>query len=152
MSSRIIGDTFFTDRLIRFSYCDPAGIVFYPQYFVMFNGLVEDWFNQGLRVDFAGYITKQRRGWPMAALNCEFMVPSKIGEIITLSLKVESLGRSSLKLRVGCHNEAQERVRANLVLVTLDLDSGRSVPLPDDLRQKMMSFQGSKLDTNSYDT
>ena len=31
------------ERLVRFSDCDPAGIVFYPQYFVMFNGLVEDW-------------------------------------------------------------------------------------------------------------
>jgi 4-hydroxybenzoyl-CoA thioesterase len=35
-------------RLIRFSDCDPAGIVFYPQYFVMLNGLVEDWVNEGL--------------------------------------------------------------------------------------------------------
>lgn len=25
-------------RMIRFSDCDPAGIVFYPQYFVMMNG------------------------------------------------------------------------------------------------------------------
>ena len=30
------------ERRIRFSDCDPAGIVFYPQYFVMFNGLVEE--------------------------------------------------------------------------------------------------------------
>ncbi|HEY1393321.1 MAG TPA: acyl-CoA thioesterase, partial [Methylibium sp.] len=34
---------FWRERQIRFSDCDPAGIVFYPQYFVMFNGLVEDW-------------------------------------------------------------------------------------------------------------
>lgn len=26
---------------IRFSECDPAGIVFYPQYFVLFNDLLE---------------------------------------------------------------------------------------------------------------
>ena len=30
------------DKLIRFHHCDPAGIVFYPQYFVLFNELVED--------------------------------------------------------------------------------------------------------------
>lgn len=40
MSIRIIGDTFYSERLVRFSYCDPAGIVFYPQYFIMFNGLL----------------------------------------------------------------------------------------------------------------
>ena len=28
---------------IRFSHCDPAGIVYFPHYFDMFNGLIEDW-------------------------------------------------------------------------------------------------------------
>ena len=46
---------FETDKLIRFHHCDPAGIVFYPQYFVLFNELVEDWFNAGLKVDFAAF-------------------------------------------------------------------------------------------------
>ena len=35
------------EALIRFSHCDPAGIVFFPQYLVMFNGLVEDWVDPG---------------------------------------------------------------------------------------------------------
>jgi 4-hydroxybenzoyl-CoA thioesterase len=30
------------DKLIRFHHCDPAGIVFYPQYFVLFNELVAE--------------------------------------------------------------------------------------------------------------
>jgi acyl-CoA thioesterase FadM len=46
---------FATDKLIRFHHCDPAGIVFYPQYFVLFNELVEDWFNHGLGIDFARF-------------------------------------------------------------------------------------------------
>ncbi|MDF6762844.1 acyl-CoA thioesterase, partial [Escherichia coli] len=29
---------------IRFAHCDPAGIVYFPQYLVLFNVLVEDWF------------------------------------------------------------------------------------------------------------
>jgi len=152
MSSRIIGDTFYTDRLVRFSYCDPAGIIFYPQYFVMFNGLVEDWFNQGMGVDYAGFINDQRRGFPIVTLSCDFVTPSKIGEVITLALKVESLGRSSFKLRVACQYQGQERVRANLVLVTMDLDTGRAVAIPDELRLLMASFQDSKLDIDSYET
>ena len=35
---------------IRFSHCDPAGIVFFPQYMVMFNGLLEDWFTDGMGI------------------------------------------------------------------------------------------------------
>ena len=152
MSSRVIGDTFYTDRLVRFSYCDPAGIVFYPQYFVMFNGLVEDWFNQGLGVDYAGYINEHRRGFPMVSLSCDFKIPSKIGEVITLALKVRELGHSSLKLRVACLYQGQERVHADLVLVTMDLDAGRAVAIPDELRLLMAGFQAGKLDINSYDS
>jgi len=31
---------------IRFSHCDPAGIVYFPHYFDMFNGLIEDWYTR----------------------------------------------------------------------------------------------------------
>ena len=33
---------------IRFAHCDPAGIVFFPQYLVMINNLVEDWVTDAL--------------------------------------------------------------------------------------------------------
>ena len=33
---------------IRFSHCDPAGIVYFPHYFDMFNGLIEDWYTEQL--------------------------------------------------------------------------------------------------------
>ncbi len=39
---------FRNDKLIRFHHCDPAGIVFYPRYFVLFHELYEDWFAEGL--------------------------------------------------------------------------------------------------------
>ena len=35
--------TFERSVLIRFHHCDPAGVAFYPEYFVLFNELVEDW-------------------------------------------------------------------------------------------------------------
>lgn len=39
-----MGSTYYTIKhRIRFSECDPAGIVFYPQYFVMFNDCIEKW-------------------------------------------------------------------------------------------------------------
>src|SRR5205085_11874443 len=87
---------FVSEKLIRFHHCDPAGIVFYPQYFVLFNELVEDWFNEGLGVDFATFHTVDRLGVPMAHLECDFLAPSKIGETLTLTLRVKRIGRTSL--------------------------------------------------------
>ena len=150
MSTRIIDDIFYSERLVRFSYCDPAGIVFYPQYFVMFNGLVEDWFNQGLGVNYAKYITEQRQGLPIVNLSCDFIAPSKIGEMITLGLQLEHLGNSSMKFAVTCSYKGTARVKAKMVLVNMDLDKERAVPLPEKLREQMVAFREGKLDINRY--
>ena len=34
---------FVTERKIRFSHCDPAGIVYFVNFFDMVSGVVEDW-------------------------------------------------------------------------------------------------------------
>jgi 4-hydroxybenzoyl-CoA thioesterase len=148
--SRIIGNAFYSDMLVRFSHCDPAGIVFYPQYFIMFNGLVEDWFNQGLCLDYARYITEHRLGFPIVKLECDFVAPSKIGEIITLGLKLERLGRSSMEIAVDCRYRQEERLRARFVLVAMDLDRQRAQAVPDDLRGLMQAFQQGQFDINNH--
>ena len=33
---------------VRFGHCDPATFVYYPRYFEMLNGFIEDWFEEGL--------------------------------------------------------------------------------------------------------
>ena len=67
---------------IRFSHCDPAGIVYFPHYFNMFNGLIEDWYTQELGYDYAELImaislaspsftsnatSRSRAGWAMSS-------------------------------------------------------------------------------------
>ena len=52
---------------IRFSHCDPAGIVYFPHYFDMFNGLIEDWYTEQLGVDYAKLILNDRYGFPLCS-------------------------------------------------------------------------------------
>ena len=56
------------ERQIRFSDCDPAGIVFYPQYFVMLNGLVEDWVDDALDIGYRHLVIERRIGLPTVRL------------------------------------------------------------------------------------
>ena len=122
-------------RQIRFSDCDPAGIVFYPQYFVMFNGLVEDWFTQGLRIPFEQLITTRRTGVPTAHLSVDFRAPSAFGDTVRLGLRVERLGSKSIELQVRCVGpDGAQRITMRQVLVTTSLATHQSVPVPDDVR------------------
>ena len=55
-------------RSVRFSDCDPAGIVFFPQYLVMLSGVVEQWFDECLQVPYAALISARRLGLPTVRL------------------------------------------------------------------------------------
>ena len=131
---------FVTQKQIRFHHCDPAGIVFYPQYFVLMNELVEDWFNRGLGIDFARFHTEARRGIPMAHIECDFRAPSMVGEFLDWALWVEKIGGSSLTLRVEAKARDEVRVGATLVVVHASLDTRRSVPFAQELREKLARF------------
>lgn len=128
-------------KRVRLQHCDPAGMVFYPQYFLLFNELVEDWFNEGLGIDFADFHAKAHMGIPLAHVEADFLAPSKHGEHLTLRLAVQEIGNSSLTLRLVALCEAEERVRATLIVVQASLDTRRSVPLSPEMRARIERFR-----------
>ncbi|RDK02177.1 acyl-CoA thioesterase [Paraburkholderia lacunae] len=125
---------------IRFSHCDPAGIVFFPQYLVMTNALVEDWFNEGLHIDYANLIAHRRVGLPIVKLDCEFSRPSQMGETITLSLAVAAIGRRSIGIDIVGYCADEIRFRAKQVLVTTSLEHGTSIDIPADIASALAKF------------
>lgn len=130
------------EQLIRFSHCDPAGIVFFPQYLVMFNQLVEDWFNEALGVSYAGMITQRRTGLPIVRLECDFRAISRLGDPVTLGLAVERAGGRSLTLALQCHAGDELRVASRQVLVFTSLDTHRAIDIPPDVRAALAPFAG----------
>ncbi|REG51438.1 4-hydroxybenzoyl-CoA thioesterase [Paraburkholderia sp. BL6669N2] len=125
---------------IRFSHCDPAGIVFFPQYLVMTNALVEDWFNEGLHIDYAHMISQRRLGLPIVKLDCEFSRPSQMGETIRLTLNVTAIGRRSISVDIVGHCNGETRFRAKQVLVTTSLERGASIDIPADIASALATF------------
>lgn len=128
--------SFRRERLIRFSDCDPAGIVFYPQYFVMFNGLVEDWVNEELGVGYHTLILAQRIGLPTVRIEADFRAVSRLGDRVMLGLAVERLGTRSMTLDLHCFDHHGEtRMRMRQVIVTTSLETHRAVEIPPALRE-----------------
>ena len=80
---------------VRFSHCDPAGIVYFPHYFDMFNGLIEDWYGEELGYDYASLIMDSQYPFPFVHIECDFKIPSRMGDVIELTLLVDRIGRSS---------------------------------------------------------
>ncbi len=132
---------FVAERLVRFSDCDPAGIVFFPNYFVMLNGVVEDWWRH-IGHPWTEIIVRRRIGTPTAQLDSMFVAPSLFGEALHFLLVVDKIGESSLALHhrvVG--PDGGERARFRQRLVATSLETHRPIPWPADLRQAIETFK-----------
>lgn len=127
-------------HLIRFHHCDPACIVFYPEYLVIFDELIEDWFNEGMQINFAQLHAEQRIGIPAARIEVDFIAPSKIGDSLCLQLVVSRIGNKSFTLVIEGSVGGEVRIRAVMVRVVAAIDGLRGVPIPDGLRQKLAKF------------
>jgi len=114
---------FTTHKMIQFSHCDPAGIVFYPQFFYILH-----------------YINKLRTGWPMVRLETDFKRPSRYGDQIDVDIEVFKLGSTSLGLEYTIRGDDGERLVANSVIVLTNLDTGKPLPIPDDLRAALTPY------------
>jgi acyl-CoA thioesterase FadM len=130
-----------TEVFIRFSHCDPAGIVYFARYFDIANGVIEDWFSQSLGLAYADFLLRRRIGLGYASCHVDFAAPGFMGDRMTFAVLIEQIGRSSLALRVEAYRGEQPILSARLTIVATSLAEHRAIPLPDDLRAALEQYQ-----------
>ena len=127
-------------RTIRFHHCDPAAIIFYPQYFVLFHELLEEWFTDGLGTPYGEYIRVARLGVPAVKAECEFFTQCGLGDAVRFRLQPTRLGTSSLGYTGEAWGGEELRARAAITVVQMSLETRRSVPFAPDLRARIEAF------------
>jgi 4-hydroxybenzoyl-CoA thioesterase len=131
---------FTVNYLVRFQHCDPAGIVFYPRYYEMFHQVIEDWFANGLKKSHPELI-RNKIGIPLVHANCDFLGSAHIGDIVTFSLVLKKIGRSSFTAEISGEVENIKILVAELVIAFVSLESEmKSIPIPEDLRELMSNY------------
>lgn len=133
-------EPFTTQRLIRFSHCDPAGIVFFVNFFEMISGIVEDWFRDAVHLPFQEMHLERRVGFPIVSTGCEFFRPCHLGDTLLLELAIARLGRASIEFDIRGRVGGDEKFRARHKVAMVSLDTFRSMPIPDDMRAKMLAY------------
>ena len=127
-------------ELVRFTHTDPAGYVFFPRFFEMFQAAVEDWFTDCLGIPYAARIMTTNTGFPTAHIECDFLHPCRLGDVIEFELVLEAVGRTSYRLRFDGRVEGELRLRARSVIVAIEMGEGRPQPLTPDLRERMEAY------------
>jgi 4-hydroxybenzoyl-CoA thioesterase len=130
---------------VRFGDCDPAGIVFYPRYFEMFNNLVEDWCAEGLGSSFQELIGVRGLGLPTVRIGTDFVATSKLGDLLRAELAVRKIGGASITVAIRLLGpDGGARVRATLVLALMDLKTARATRIPDAMRERIAQFKSAE--------
>jgi 4-hydroxybenzoyl-CoA thioesterase len=81
---------------IEWGDCDPAGIVFYPRYFAMFDASTGALFKAALGYDKFEMLKRFGIiGIPMVDTGAKFLTPSRFGDVITIESQVTEFRRSS---------------------------------------------------------
>lgn len=134
---------FTVPKKIRFHHCDPAGIVFYPQFFYLLHEAQEDFF---ARIGFpehsminAGY------GVPIVDLKTQFLGMCRNGDDVDITLALSKLGNSSIGMDYEVLGGGQVKLRASGVVVYSKVPDGKPVRLPDDLRTALSPYLRNNL-------
>lgn len=126
---------------IRFQECDPAGIVFFANWFGLGSVAIEEWFEAALGLDFHALHSGRGVGTGFAHAEADFFAPGLMGDHVLLTPLVTRVGGASYNLTIHIHRGAAELVRLRLVTAVTDLATRRSIPVPDDLRAALAAYQ-----------
>lgn len=130
-----------TMRTVRFGDCDPAGIVYTPQFLDMINGVIEDFFIQRLRIDYQGLIKKDGVGLGYKSVDSDFFLPALMGDRLSFTVLIEHIGRTSIIYSIHCVREITEIMRCRLVMVTTSLNTNNPITIPVALREALEAYK-----------
>lgn len=126
---------------IQFGDCDPAGIVYYPNYFRFCDNATAALLSAALGVNKRGWLERYGiAGIPMVDTGARFMLPSRFGDVIDVHSQITELGRSSFSVMHVLSNAGRPAVetREKRVWVVRTGEGGiQSAPLPDDVRRAL---------------
>ncbi len=123
---------------IQFGDCDPAGIVYYPNYFRFFDNATAALVSTALGMNKRAWLEAYGiAGIPMVDTGANFVRPARFGDVVEIRSEITELGRSSFSVRHVLSNGGEVAVEASEKRVWVVKDAAgniKSAPLPDDVR------------------
>lgn len=136
---------FTTQKQVRFHHCDPAGIVFYPQFFYLLHEVQEDFL---AHLGFPQHaLIAGGHGLPIVDLKTEFLGMCRYGDDLAMTLALTRIGSTSIGMRYQIHGAPSApgltgplRLSAHGVVVYSALSPGRAARIPDALRSALRPY------------
>jgi 4-hydroxybenzoyl-CoA thioesterase len=121
---------------VLFADVDPAGSAYYPRLVDYCHRSFEMFFDARSKTPYSRLIASGI-GLPAAHFDVDFESPLRHGDIATIEVRVERIGRTSLTLAYTARRGRVVAFRARNVVVCVNLKTGRPQPIPAPLRRAL---------------
>lgn len=99
---------------VQFGDCDPAGIVYYPNYFRMFDNATAGMFAAAFGMHKRNWLVHYGvAGIPMVDTGARFTSPSRFGDVVEIHSEITELGRSSFRVLHKLFNQGSIAIEAH---------------------------------------
>lgn len=128
---------------IEWGDCDPAGIVYYPRYFAIFDGSTTALFEHCLGMTKYRFLKHYGfLGYPMLDTAARFIAPTRFGDTVLVQTKLVAVGRSSFEVEHKLLKDGSVAVEATekrvwVVRDPADADRIKSQPIPEEVIRKL---------------
>ncbi len=127
------------DVRIEWGDCDPAGIIFYPNYFRIFDHSTAMLFEAALGMTkYEMFKNLEFEGWPLVKTQSRFLKPTRFGDDCVVASTI-TFGRTSFEVahRITLKGETSVECTEKRVWTVRDADGRlKSHPIPDAVLAK----------------
>ena len=137
---------FMRKRQVRYGECGISGYIYPPNLVECAVEMVGEWYDSYLGTPWLKQCISNI-GFPFVSVRCKYLRPVKLGQIITIVVKVPRLGNASITYEImGYDKNGVPCFDFQMVACyTAKEDRGfiRSISFPDDLRSKILAYQNA---------
>lgn len=124
-------------RRIYWGDCDPAGIVYTPQFLDMSFQAMEHFWSDHVQVRWLSLQSELGVTAPLVHVDMNFSSPARSGDEISIWFSIEKLGRSSIHYRARGALGDQPLFVIRFISSMVDEKVFKAVPIPDKIRTRL---------------
>jgi acyl-CoA thioester hydrolase len=123
---------------VRYSECDPQGVVFNANYLMYFDHAIGELWREA----FGSYQAMVDAGTDMvvAEATVRFRVPLRFDEDFEVTIEVTRLGTTSITSALAAERDGAVATEGELRHVFIDPETGEKRAIPDDVRAALAGY------------
>jgi acyl-CoA thioester hydrolase len=133
---------FAVQERVRWSDCDPLGIIYYGTYVRFFEAAEHEMFRQA-GLPYEVMRVQRHVQLPRKAFAMEFHSPAEMDELMEIRVGVSRIGETSITMRFEAYRarDLVHRASATLTVVSVDKESISKRPLPDFVKDALRPYR-----------